>query len=101
MPRRVRDFIEISEYTSLDTLIRYLETIRESLPAGAEPELRLRGDEIFGQRLTISFMRDLTPEESELEAKYAATDVPPDDPAIEQLRAQLDQVPFEDQANGI
>ena len=33
MPRRVKDFIEISDYTSLDTLIRYLETIRDNLPA--------------------------------------------------------------------
>ena len=33
MPRRVKDFIEISEYTSLDDLIRYLETVRDNLPA--------------------------------------------------------------------
>ena len=32
MPRRVKDFIDISEYTSLDDLIRYLETIRDNLP---------------------------------------------------------------------
>ena len=36
MPRRVKDFIEISDYTSLDTLIRYLETIRENLPKDHE-----------------------------------------------------------------
>lgn len=101
MPRRVRDFIEISEYTSLDTLIRYLQTVRESLPPGAEPELRLRGDEIFGQRLTISFMRELTQEESQLEAKYAGNDDPPADPVIERLRAELDKVEFDDQAHGI
>ena len=32
VPRRVKDFIDISEYTSLDDLIRYLETIRDNLP---------------------------------------------------------------------
>ena len=36
MPRRVKDFIDISEYTSLDDLIRYLETIRDNLP----PDIR-------------------------------------------------------------
>ena len=30
MPRRVKDFIDISEYTSLDDLIRYLETIKDN-----------------------------------------------------------------------
>ena len=40
MPKRcfgidaTNDFIEISDYTSLETLIRYLETIRDNLPAG-------------------------------------------------------------------
>ena len=72
MPRRVKDFIEISEYTSLDDLIRYLATIRDNLPAEHEAELKIRGDEMFGRRLTISYFRELTPEEVELEAKYAA-----------------------------
>ena len=40
MPRRVKDFIDISEYTSLDDLIRYLETIRDNLPAEHDAELR-------------------------------------------------------------
>jgi len=30
VPRRVKDFIDISEYTSLEDLIRYLETIRDN-----------------------------------------------------------------------
>ena len=32
VPRRVKDFIDISEFTSLDDLIRYLKTIRDNLP---------------------------------------------------------------------
>ena len=72
VPRRVKDFIDISEYTSLDDLIRYLETIRDNLPAEHEAELKIRGDEVFGRRLTITYFREQTPEEIELETKYSA-----------------------------
>lgn len=88
MPRRVKDFIDISEYTSLEDLIRYLETIRDNLPPEHEAELKIRGDEIFGRRLTITYFRDQTADEAELEAKYA-------DPGIEKLRKELDDVPYE------
>lgn len=88
MPRRVKDFIDISEYTSLEDLIRYLETIRDNLPPEHEAELKIRGDEVFGRRLTITYFRDQTADEAELEAKYA-------DPEIEQLRKELDEVPYE------
>ena len=92
MPRRVKDFIDISEYTSLDDLIRYLETIRDNLPEGSEAELKIRGDEVFGKRLTITYSREQTAEELELETKYS--DGTPDDATIEQLRRKLDEVPF-------
>ena len=69
MPRRVKDFIDISEYTSLEDLIRYLETIRDNLPAEHQAELKIRGDDIFGRRLTISYFREQTPEEVELEVE--------------------------------
>ena len=94
MPRRVKDFIEISEYTSLDDLIRFLETIRDTLPDNCEPELKMRGDEVFGRRLTITFLRDLTDEEASLEARYTGAALPEPDSAIEQLRAKLDKVPY-------
>ena len=96
MPRRVKDFIEISEYTSLDDLIRFLEIIRDTLPANCEPELKMRGDEVFGRRLTISFLRDLTDEEAALEQRYTGDALPEPDAAIEQLRAKLDKVPYRD-----
>ena len=92
MPRRVKDFIDISEYTSLDDLIRYLETIRDNLPVEHEAELRIRGDEVFGRRLTITYFREQTSDEAELDARYSGT--PEDDDAIEELRHKLDQVPF-------
>ena len=94
MSRRVRDYIEISEFTSLDDVIRFLEVIRDSLPEGCEPELKIRGDDIFGHRLTISFMRELSTEEATLEAKYTGDPEPAPNPAIDELRARLDQVPF-------
>lgn len=93
MPRRVKDFIEISDYTSLDTLIRYLETIRENLPADHEAELQIRGDDVFGRRLTITYFREQTPEEVAIEARYAGSEA--SDEAIEQLQRELDDLPFE------
>ena len=99
MARRVKDFIDISEYTSLDDLVRYLETIRDNLPPEHQAELRIRGDEVFGRRLTITYFREQTPEEVELDSKYSAADG--DSSSIEELRRQLDEVPFKrDQAKG-
>ena len=93
MPRRVKDFIDISEYTSLDDLIRYLETIRDNLPADHQAELKIRGDDVFGRRLTISYFREQTSEEVELESKYGGDDA--DGASIEQLRRKLDDIPFQ------
>ncbi len=92
MPRRVKDFIDISEYTSLDDLIRYLETIRDNLPPEHQAEMKIRGDEIFGKRLTITYFREQTPEEVELESKYAADGE--ENASIDALRRKLDDVPY-------
>ena len=91
MPRRVKDFIDISEYTSLDDLIRYLNTIRDNLPADHQAELKIRGDEVFGRRLTISYLREQTPEEAEIEARYSKSGT--DSQEIERLRRKLDDIP--------
>lgn len=93
MPRRVKDFIEISDYTSLETLIRYLETIRDNLPAEHEAALQIRGDDVFGRRLTITYFREQTPEEAELEARYAGSDGV--NAAIDDLQRRLDELPFQ------
>src|SRR5579864_4789157 len=92
VPRRVKDFIDISEYTSLDDLLRYLQAIRDNLPADHQAELRIRGDDVFGRRLTISYFREQTAEEVELESKYAGGDR--ESGNIEELRRKLDEVPF-------
>jgi len=98
--RRVKDYIEISEYTSLGDVIRFLEVIRDSLPADCEPELRIRGDDVFGHRLTISFLRELSTDEATLEAKYSGDSEPAPNPIIDELRAKLDQVPFKRTVRG-
>jgi hypothetical protein len=92
VPRRVKDFIDISEYTSLDDLIRYLETVRDNLPADHNAELRIRGDEVFGRRLQITYFREQTPDEANLETKYLGNDE--SDADIEQLRKKLDDIPY-------
>jgi hypothetical protein len=92
VPRRVKDFIDISEYTSLEDLIRYLETIRDNLPADHQAELKIRGDEVFGRRLTITYFREQTADEVELESKYGDSDK--GGATIEELRHKLDEVPY-------
>ena len=92
MPRRVKDFIDISEFTSLDDLIRYLQTIRDNLPEGCEAEMKIRGDEVFGKRLTIQYFREQSAEEAELEDKYSGSDK--DNATIDDLRRKLDEVPY-------
>jgi phage-related protein len=99
VPRRVKDFIDISEYTSLDDLIRYLETIRDNLPPEHQAEMKIRGDEIFGRRLTISYFREQTPEEAEIEARYNAED-DEQSARIEDLRRKLDRIPYKKAKGG-
>jgi len=66
----VKDYVEIGEFTSLGALIDRLTELHESLPAGAEPELRIRGD-LFGRQLCVGFMRPLTAEEAACEGRYS------------------------------
>jgi len=99
MGRRVKDFIEISEYTSLDQLINTLTAIRDNLPQDAEPELRMKGDDVFGRRMSISYFRQLNAEEATLDARYNGTDLPAPDAAIEELRGKLDGVDYERSEN--
>ena len=71
MSRRVKEFIDVKDHVSLDDLIERLVEIRGSLPDGSEAELKLRGDDVFGRTLCISFFRDQTEEEAACEARYA------------------------------
>jgi hypothetical protein len=71
MSKRVKDFIEVKDFTSLDALIERLTEVRAGLPADAEPEVKMRGDDIFGRHVCISFFRPQTEEEAECDARYA------------------------------
>ena len=71
MSRMVKDYIQIGDFTTLDTLIERLTELRDGLPAGAEAEIRIRGDEVFGRHLSIGYLRPQTAEEAECEARYA------------------------------
>ena len=71
MSRRVKEFIDIGDFASLDELIKKLVAVRDNLPSFAEAEMRLQGDEIFGRKLTISFMREQTEEEAGYDERYA------------------------------
>ena len=71
MSRRVKEFVDIADHVSIDELIGKLAEIRETLPSDAEAELRLRGDEVFGHRITITYFRPQTDEEAACERRYA------------------------------
>jgi hypothetical protein len=70
MSRRIKEYIDIKDHATLDDLIDRLVEVRNALPDDAGPELRLRGDDIFGRKLSISYLRELTAEEAECEARY-------------------------------
>ena len=71
MSRKVREYIDIADVHSLDQLIDRLQKVRASLPQPAEAEVRMRGDDHFGRRLTVTYARPQTAEEAEHEARCA------------------------------
>jgi hypothetical protein len=89
MSRRVKEFVDIGEHVSLDELIGKLVELRDGLPEGCEAELRLRGDEVFGRRLTISYFRDQTDEEAEIEKRYAEQTREAKERELQRLQAEL------------
>ncbi len=68
MSRRVKEFVDVADHVSLDALIASLSELRDALPEGSEAELRLRGDEVFGHRITITYFRDQTEAEARVRA---------------------------------
>jgi hypothetical protein len=89
MKRRVKEFVDIADHVSLDDLIEKLAEVRASLPQQSEAELRLRGDEVFGHRITISYSREQTEEEAELERRYAEAAREAKERELERLQAEL------------
>jgi len=76
MTKLVRDYIEIADHSSLDDAIETLVSLREMLAPGADAELRMKGDDVFGRRLSISFLRPQTAEEAACDARYSRAGAP-------------------------
>jgi len=89
MSRRVKDFIEIKDQTSLDALIDSLIAARDSLPEGSGAEVRMRGDDVFGRRISISYLRAQTAEEAECDARYATAYEESRQRELDRLQAEL------------
>src|SRR3989337_3256770 len=89
MSRRVKEFIEIEDHSSLDDLIAKLIDVRDTLPAESEAELRLRGDDVFGRKLSISYFRDQTAEEADVEKRYANACKEAREKELARLQAEL------------
>lgn len=89
MERRIKEFVDISDLVSLDVLIEKLTELRDALPAESDAELRLRGDDIFGHRITISYFRGQTEEEAECERRYAEAAREAKEREFERLQAEL------------
>ena len=92
MSRRVKEFVDIADHLSLDEVIEKLAEVRASLPENCEAELRLRGDDVFGHRITISYMRAQTAEEVECEKRYTEAEREAKARELERLQAELEQV---------
>jgi hypothetical protein len=89
MSRRVKEFVDIKDQLSIDDLIHKLGEIRDGLPEGADAELRLRGDDVFGHRITVTYFRDQTAEEAEIEKKYDAAAREAKERELQRLQAEL------------
>lgn len=89
MDRRVKEFVDVSDHVSIDDLIEKLSAIRDSLPQDADAELRLRGDEVFGHRITISYFRPQTAEEAQIEKRYAMESREAKERELARLQAEL------------
>ena len=89
MSRRVKEYVEVADQLPIDELIHKLSEIRESLPEDADAELRLRGDDVFGRRITISYFREQTAEEADLEKRYAEATREAKEQELARLQAEL------------
>ena len=89
MSRMVKEFAEIKDYTSLDQLIENLVKLRDSIPATAEAEVKMRGDDIFGRQLTVTYFRHQTAEEAQCDARYANAYRESRDRELQRLREEL------------
>jgi hypothetical protein len=62
----VREIVDIRECSSIDKLLESLATLRARLPNPEDAYVRLRGDDVFGQMITVTYSRPATAEEARL-----------------------------------
>lgn len=67
-----REIIEIAEGVALHVLNERLRALQCMLPQDSEARVTVQGDDNFGWRLVVSYFRELTIEEAEIERKYAS-----------------------------
>jgi hypothetical protein len=68
----VRDFFEVEDRVSLDRMIDQLAALRDRLPEGAtDTKVQMRGDDLFGRTLSVSYLRPQTAEEAARDARYS------------------------------
>jgi hypothetical protein len=95
MSRRVKEFVDIADHVSLDELIQKLAEVRAGLPEDCEAELRLRGDDVFGHRITITYFRAQTEEEAECEKRYAKAEKEAKARELDRLQQELGVVCYD------
>jgi len=95
MSRRVKEFVDIKDHKSLDELIGQLIEVRDQLPDNCEAELKLRGDDVFGHRLTITYLREQTAEEAEIERRYGDAQKEAKERELERLQSELGMVCYQ------
>ena len=89
MSRRVKEFVDVADHVSIADLIHKLSEIRDTLPVDADAELRLRGDDVFGHRITVSYFRHQTEEEAEIERRYAEAAREAKEQELQRLQSEL------------
>lgn len=75
MSNYIKEYVRISDHASLDEVIDALSAIRRSIPDGAQAELRMRGDDVFGRHMCVCYMRPKPSEELLAELPYRLSDV--------------------------
>ena len=69
----VREYVEIAECSSIEAIIASLEAVKRDMPPGSsEPQVRLRGDDVFGRHILVTYSHRETPEEIETERRAQA-----------------------------
>jgi hypothetical protein len=96
----VKDFIEVKEWESLDALIERLTEIRASLPEEARPEIKMRGDDVFGRKLSIAYYRPQTAEEADSDARCHEAYRQSREQALSRLHDELGFCPVPERKRG-